>query len=70
LGRLRHDRIRVEGRRTVGRAFRLEIAGGIDPTAGRAAAAGAEILVAGSAVFGAGDRGQAMGAIRAAGSGE
>ena len=45
----------------------LEIDGGIAPTtAGAARAAGADILVAGSAVFGAEDRGAAIAALRRA----
>lgn len=48
--------------------FVIEIDGGIDTdTAGRAVAAGAEVLVAGSAVFKASDAAEAVGAIRRAG---
>ena len=47
--------------------FRIEVDGGIGPaTAGRCARAGAEILVAGTAVFGRPDRREAVAAIRAA----
>ena len=47
----------------------IEIDGGIDPgTAGRATAAGAELLVAGSAIFGADDPAGALRAIRRAGA--
>lgn len=42
-------------------AFRIQVDGGIGPaTVGQASAAGAEILVAGSAVFGAADRAAAV----------
>ncbi|MBY5163770.1 ribulose-phosphate 3-epimerase [Nitriliruptoria bacterium AS10] len=48
-------------------SFRLEVDGGIDPeTAVAVARAGADTLVAGSAVFGHDDRTAAVGAIRAA----
>jgi ribulose-phosphate 3-epimerase len=44
----------------------LEVDGGIAPgTVGRAAAAGANVFVAGNAVFGAGDYAEAIGALRA-----
>ncbi len=50
--------------------YRLEVDGGITPdTAPSCADAGAEILVAGSAVFGAPDRAEALRRIRAAGEG-
>lgn len=52
------------------RSYAIEIDGGIKAaTAGPAAAAGAEVLVAGSAVFGAPDAAAAISAIRAAGDG-
>jgi ribulose-phosphate 3-epimerase len=48
-----------------GLAVDLEVDGGIAPgTIGRAAAAGANVFVAGNAVFGAGDYGQAIAALR------
>lgn len=50
-----------------GLAFAIEVDGGIGPdTAARVVAAGAEILVAGSAVFGRGDAAGAVRAIRRA----
>jgi ribulose-phosphate 3-epimerase len=53
-----------------GRDIRLEIDGGIDSdTAAAAAAAGAEVLVAGNAIFGQKDRRSAMEQIRAAAAG-
>jgi len=56
-------------KREHGLGFALEIDGGIDPgTAGAATAAGAEILVAGSAVFRAPDPAGAIRAIREAGA--
>jgi ribulose-phosphate 3-epimerase len=66
---------KVRAARTIvdeqGLAVELEIDGGINlETAPLAAAAGADILVAGSAVFGATDRGAACRAIRAAAWGE
>ena len=58
----------VRWRTEDGTAFGLEIDGGINPdTAPRARAAGAEILVAGSAVFGEDDYRAAMDALRAGG---
>jgi ribulose-phosphate 3-epimerase len=49
------------------RPIHLQVDGGIGPgTAGRCAAAGADVLVAGSAVFGAGDYAAAIAAIRQA----
>jgi ribulose-phosphate 3-epimerase len=49
------------------RSILLQVDGGIDPTiAPRAVAAGADVLVAGSAVFGAADRPAAVAALRAA----
>ncbi len=51
----------------LGEATRLEIDGGISPaTAGAALAAGVDLLVAGSAVFGAADRAAAIDAMRRA----
>jgi ribulose-phosphate 3-epimerase len=48
-------------------SFRIQVDGGIKPeTAARAVAAGADVLVAGSAIFGASDRSAAARAIRAA----
>jgi len=48
-------------------SFRIQVDGGIKPeTAARAVAAGADVLVAGSAIFGAPDRPAAARAIRAA----
>lgn len=59
----RADRIR----RARDRPFRIQVDGGIGPeTAGRAVAAGADVLVAGSAIFGAPDPPTAARAIRAA----
>ena len=53
--------------RRLGLDCRLEVDGGIDPvTAPRAVAAGADVLVAGSAVFGKADRAEAIRAIREA----
>ncbi len=50
--------------------FRIEVDGGIDPdTAAVVAAAGADTLVAGSAVFGHDDRGRAAATIRARATG-
>ncbi|MDN5348041.1 MAG: ribulose-phosphate 3-epimerase [Clostridia bacterium] len=49
--------------------FLLEVDGGITPAiAGEVLGAGAEVLVAGSAVFGAPDRARAIAALKAAGS--
>lgn len=49
--------------------IRLEVDGGVTPeTAAGVVAAGADVLVAGSAVFGATDRAQAMASLRAAAS--
>jgi ribulose-phosphate 3-epimerase len=57
-------------RQARGLAFDLQIDGGIDPaTAARAVAAGADILVAGSAVFHAPDPASAIAEIRRAGAG-
>ena len=54
-------------RALVGDAVELEVDGGIDrDTAGPAAEAGASLFVAGSAVFGADDPGEAFRAIAAA----
>ncbi len=54
-------------RRERGLSFHIEVDGGIDPeTAVTAAAAGANVLVAGSSTFKAADMGAAVRAIRAA----
>jgi ribulose-phosphate 3-epimerase len=51
---------------TAGRGIRIQVDGGITPeTAPRAVAAGAEVLVAGSAVFGRPDYAEAIEALRA-----
>ena len=56
-----------EFRRARGLRFAIEVDGGIGPaTAGACVRAGAEILVAGTAVFGRTDRKAAVGAIRTA----
>ena len=56
-------RLRVK---TAGRAIRLEVDGGVNlATAERAVAAGADVLVAGSAVFGAHDYARAIRELRA-----
>ena len=48
-----------------GQALEIEVDGGVNPdTAAAGAAAGANVLVAGTAVFGARDYGQAIGALR------
>jgi ribulose-phosphate 3-epimerase len=50
---------------TTGRAIALEVDGGITPeTAPRCIAAGADVLVAGTAIFGAADRRRAIAALR------
>lgn len=63
-----------QARRMAGRLSRpplIEVDGGISPAnAERLIQAGAQILVAGSAVFGAADRGAALGALRGAGTGQ
>ncbi len=61
----------VELRRMIGdRPIRLEIDGGISPaTAGAAVRAGADTLVAGSAIFGTPDRAAAIAALRTAAAG-
>ncbi len=52
-----------------GRPVRLSVDGGVEPaTARRAVAAGADTLVAGTAVFGASDYGAAVAALRAEGA--
>ena len=57
------ERLRAK---TAGRGIRLEVDGGINrATAARAVAAGADVLVAGSAVFGAGDYARALQDLRA-----
>jgi ribulose-phosphate 3-epimerase len=59
----------AELRRRRGLSFRIEIDGGINAaTAARAVAAGVDVLVAGSAVFGAKDYAAAIAALRAAGA--
>jgi ribulose-phosphate 3-epimerase len=61
------DRIRQARALLAGRAVRLEVDGGITPeTAAKAAAAGADVLVAGSAVFGQPDYAQAIARLRPA----
>ncbi len=63
------DKVRAVAALTAGRAVDIEIDGGIGPdTAGPAAAAGANVLVAGAAIFGGGPRRYAenIAAIRAA----
>jgi ribulose-phosphate 3-epimerase len=61
------DRIRQARALLAGRAVRLEVDGGITPeTAAEAAAAGADVLVAGSAVFGQPDYAQAIARLRPA----
>ncbi len=50
-----------------GLSFHIEVDGGIDAhTLGQAAAAGADVFVAGSAIFGSGDYARAIAAMRAA----
>ena len=57
------ERLRAK---TAGRGIRLEVDGGINrATAAQAVAAGADVLVAGSAVFGAGDYARALQDLRA-----
>jgi ribulose-phosphate 3-epimerase len=54
-----------------GWGFRIEVDGGIEPGTARACVeAGADILVAGTAVFGAADRARAIGRLREAARGE
>jgi ribulose-phosphate 3-epimerase len=61
------EKLRRLKAKTAGRDIRLELDGGVNPTtAERAVAAGADVLVAGSAVFGAGDYARAMVELRAA----
>ncbi len=63
LRKLRRLRSMIDA---TGRAIHLEVDGGIKPgTARQAIAAGADVLVAGSAVFGAKDYGEAIRALRA-----
>lgn len=53
-----------------GRPIRIEVDGGVDPaTAGRAVAAGADVLIAGTSVFGAADPGAAIKVLRDAARG-
>ncbi len=64
------DKIRhlAELRRELGLAFKIEVDGGVaHDTVAQVVQAGAELLVAGNAVFGAGQRG--AGCARAAGAG-
>ncbi len=59
------DKIRRLQRRAADRAVDISVDGGVDPeTAGPLAAAGATTLIAGSAVFGRDNRGQAMASLR------
>ncbi|MFM2402488.1 MAG: hypothetical protein RL223_368 [Pseudomonadota bacterium] len=68
LPRLRAVRTRLDAHaRATGRRIRLEVDGGVKPdNAGAIVAAGADTLVAGSAVFGHSDRRAAIAALRAA----
>ena len=60
------EKIRRIRAMTAGRGIRLQVDGGITPeTAPRAVAAGAEVLVAGSAIFGKPDYAEAVEALRA-----
>jgi ribulose-phosphate 3-epimerase len=60
----------AEIRRSRDLPFRIQVDGGIDPeTAARAVGAGADVLVAGSAIFHAPDPRAAARAIRAAATG-
>jgi ribulose-phosphate 3-epimerase len=60
------EKLRRLKAKTQGRAIRLEVDGGVNlATAERAAAAGADVLVAGSAVFGAHDYARAIRELRA-----
>ena len=61
------EKIRAIREMIAGRPIELEVDGGINPdNAGQVVAAGADVLVAGSAVFGGGDYRAAIGALRAA----
>ncbi len=61
------DKLRRLKAKTAGRSIRLEVDGGVNlATAGRAVGAGADVLVAGSAVFGAHDYRRAIAELRAA----
>ena len=61
------EKIRAIREMITGRPIELEVDGGINPdNAGQVVAAGADVLVAGSAVFGGGDYRAAIGALRAA----
>jgi ribulose-phosphate 3-epimerase len=63
------DKIRRLRERLVGRPVRIEVDGGIGPrTAAPCLRAGAEVLVAGSSVFGTGDYRTAIDALRHAGA--
>ena len=71
---LKHSVEKVRRLREEGRAFRssspIEVDGGVDASnAGDLAAAGAEILVAGTSVYGQDDPGAAIGKLRAAARG-
>jgi ribulose-phosphate 3-epimerase len=60
------EKLRRLKAKTAGRGIRLEVDGGVNlATAERAAAAGADVLVAGSAVFGAPDYARAVHELRA-----
>jgi ribulose-phosphate 3-epimerase len=59
------EKIRRVRAMTAGRGIRIEVDGGIDPaTAAEAVSAGADVLVAGSAVFGRPDYRAAIAALR------
>jgi ribulose-phosphate 3-epimerase len=61
------DKIRRTRALLAGRGIQLEVDGGINPsTAGKAIAAGADVLVAGSAIFGQSDYAQAIARLRPA----
>ena len=61
------EKIRAIRKMIADRPIELEVDGGINPAnAGSVVAAGADVLVAGSAVFGGGDYAAAIGALRAA----
>jgi ribulose-phosphate 3-epimerase len=59
------EKIRRLRAMSAGRPIRIEVDGGINPkTAAAAVAAGADVLVAGSAIFGQPDHAQAIAALR------
>ena len=61
------EKIRAIRKMIADRPIELEVDGGINPAnAGSVVAAGADVLVAGSAVFGGGDYAATIGALRAA----